>query len=101
MVDTSATPSPASSVASASESAAPSGPYAPATSKHPARDVPAPRPLPKVAKEKNKVGQLAFTEHWFKELNYAWETGASGTSAERSLHATANTVKQLRECLPV
>lgn len=53
----------------------PSGPYEPATPKHPARNVPDPGPLPKVAREKNKVGQLAFAEHWFKEVNYAWETG--------------------------
>ena len=75
VADASATPSPASSVASPSESASPSGPYEPATSKHPARNVPDPGPLPKVAKEKNKVGQIAFAEHWFKEVNYAWETG--------------------------
>lgn len=58
-----------------SETPSPSGPYEPATPKHPARNVPDPGPLPKVAKEKNKVGQLAFAEHWFKEVNYAWETG--------------------------
>ena len=75
VADSSATPSPASSAASPSESASPSGPYEPATSKHPARNVPDPGPLPKVAREKNKVGQLAFAEHWFKEVNYAWETG--------------------------
>ncbi|MCT1685997.1 DUF6318 family protein [Pseudoglutamicibacter cumminsii] len=75
VADSSATPSPASSAASPSESASPSGPYEPATSKHPARNVPDPGPLPKVAKEKSKVGQIAFAEHWFKEVNYAWETG--------------------------
>lgn len=58
-----------------SETPSPSGPYEPATPKHPARNVPAPGPLPEIAKEKNKVGQLAFAEHWFKEVNYAWETG--------------------------
>ena len=74
VVDASATPSPASSAASPSESASPSGPYEPATSKHPARNVPDPGPLPKVAKEKSKAGQVAFIEHWFKELNYGRET---------------------------
>ncbi|MCT1686811.1 DUF6318 family protein [Pseudoglutamicibacter cumminsii] len=54
----------------------PSGPYEPATSKHPARNVPAPGPLPKVAKEKSKAGRIAFVEHWLKELNYGWETGS-------------------------
>lgn len=57
-------------------SPSPSGPYEPATSKHPARNVPEPGPLPKVAKEKSKAGQVAFVEHWLKELNYAWEIGS-------------------------
>ena len=74
VADSSATPSPASSAASPSESASPSGPYEPATSKHPARNVPDPGPLPKVAKENSKAGQVAFIEHWFKELNYGRET---------------------------
>ena len=74
VADTSAPPSPASSAASPSESASPSGPYEPATSKHPARNVPDPGPLPKVAKEKSKAGQVAFIEHWFKEFNYGLET---------------------------
>lgn len=34
-----------------------------ATSKHPARNVPVPGPLPKVAKQTNKVGQAAFVDH--------------------------------------
>ncbi|MBM7796050.1 DUF6318 family protein [Pseudoglutamicibacter cumminsii] len=76
VADASATPSPVSSVASASESASPSGPYEPATPKHPARNVPVPGPLPEVAKEKSKAGQVAFIEHWLKELNYGWETGS-------------------------
>ena len=75
VTDTSAPPSPASSAASPSESASPSGPYEPATSKHPARNVPDPGPLPKVAKEKSKAGQIAFIEHWVKEMNYATEAG--------------------------
>ena len=75
VADTPAPPSPASSAASPSESASPSGPYEPATSKHPARNVPDPGPLPKVAKEKSKAGQVAFIEHWFKEINYGFETG--------------------------
>ncbi|MDZ3744657.1 DUF6318 family protein [Pseudoglutamicibacter cumminsii] len=74
MADASATPSPVSSVASASESASPSGPYEPATPKHPARNVPVPGPLPEVAKEKSKAGQVAFIEHWVKEMNYATES---------------------------
>ena len=74
VADTSAPPSPASSAASPSEPASPSGPYEPATSKHPARNVPDPGPLPKVAKENSKAGQVAFIEHWFKELNYGRET---------------------------
>ena len=74
VADSSATPSAASSAASPSESAAPSGPYEPATSKHPARNVPDPGPLPKVAKEKSKAGQVAFIEHWVKEFNYGLET---------------------------
>ena len=71
----SATPSASASPTSPSESASPSGPYEPATSKHPARNVPDPGPLPKVAKEKSKAGQVAFIEHWFKEINYGFETG--------------------------
>ncbi len=74
VADASATPSPVSSVASASESASPSGPYEPATPKHPARNVPVPGPLPEVAKEKSKAGQVAFIEHWVKEMNYATES---------------------------
>ena len=74
VADSSATPSPASSAASPSESASPSGPYEPATSKHPARNVPDPGPLPKVARENSKAGQVAFIEHWFKEFNYGLET---------------------------
>lgn len=58
-----------------SEAPSPSGPYEPATSKHPARNVPDPGPLPKVAKEKSKAGQIAFIEHWVKEMNYATEAG--------------------------
>lgn len=65
-----------SSSASPSTSPSPSGAYEPATSKHPARNVPVPGPLPKVAKEKSKAGQVAFVEHWLKELNYGWETGS-------------------------
>lgn len=57
-------------------SPSPSGPYEPATPKHPARNVPDPGPLPKVAKEKSKAGRIAFVEHWLKELNYGWETGS-------------------------
>ena len=64
--------------AKASPSASPSlsGPYEPATSKHPARNVPDPGPLPKVARENSKAGRIAFVEHWLKELNYGWETGS-------------------------
>lgn len=72
VADSSATPSPTPSPASSA--ASPSGPYEPATSKHPARNVPDPGPLPKVAKENSKAGQVAFIEHWFKELNYGRET---------------------------
>ncbi len=67
---------PASSGAETSSrpSPSPAGPYEPATSKHPARNVPDPGPLPKVATEKSKAGQVAFIEHWFKEFNYGLET---------------------------
>lgn len=64
----------ASSTPSASPS--PSGPYEPATSKHPARNVPDPGPLPKVARENSKAGRIAFVEHWLKELNYSAEMGS-------------------------
>ena len=64
----------ASGTASASASPSPSGPYEPATPKHPARNVPVPGPLPEVAKEKSKAGQVAFIEHWVKEFNYGLET---------------------------
>lgn len=76
VADSSATPSPASSAASPSPSTSPSpsGPYEPATPKHPARNVPVPGPLPEVAKEKSKAGQVAFIEHWVKEFNYGLET---------------------------
>lgn len=47
-----------------------------ATSKRPARNIPVPGPLPKVAKQTNKVGQAAFVDHWLKEVNYAWEVGS-------------------------
>ena len=47
-----------------------------ATSKRPARNVPVPGPLPKVAKQKNKVGRAAFVDHWLKEVNYAWQVGS-------------------------
>ena len=59
-----------------SASPSPKGPYIPATSKYRAQNVPVPGPLPEVAKEEGKVGQIAFAEHWFKELNYAWEVGS-------------------------
>ena len=59
-----------------SASPPPKGPYKPATSKHRAQNVPPPGPLPKVAREDSKAGQIAFAEHWFKELNYAWEVGS-------------------------
>ena len=71
----SATPSASASPTSPSESASPSGPYEPATSKHAARNVPEPGPLPEVAKEKSKAGQVAFVEHWVKEFSYGLETG--------------------------
>lgn len=71
--DAQASPSQASTSPSTSPSA--SGPYEPATSKHPARNVPEPGPLPEVAKEKSKAGQVAFVEHWVKEFNYGLETG--------------------------
>ncbi|OFT23203.1 DUF6318 family protein [Arthrobacter sp. HMSC08H08] len=59
-----------------SASPSPKGPYKPATSKHRAQNVPPPGPLPKVAREDSKAGQIAFVEHWLKELNYAWEVGS-------------------------
>ena len=61
----------------AESSASPSskGPYKPATPKRPAQNVPAPGPLPEVAKEESKAGQVAFIEHWFKEFNYTVESG--------------------------
>ena len=64
--------------ASAKPSASPSpkGPYRPATPKRPAQNVPVPGPLPEVAKEESKAGQIAFVEHWFEEVNYAWEVGS-------------------------
>ena len=74
--DADAQASPSQTSTSPSTSPSPSGPYEPATSKHPARNVPDPGPLPKVAKEKSKAGQVAFIEHWLKELNYGWETGS-------------------------
>ena len=52
------------------------GPYKPATPKRPAQNVPVPGPLPEVAKEESKAGQVAFVEHWFEEVNYAWEVGS-------------------------
>lgn len=63
--------------ASTSPSASPSqsSPYEPATPQRPARNVPEPGPLPEVAKEKSKAGQVALIEHWFKEINYGFETG--------------------------
>lgn len=64
--------SPANSKPSASPS--PKGPYKPATPKRPAQNVPVPGPLPEVAKEESKAGQVAFIEHWFKEFNYGLET---------------------------
>ncbi|KGF21610.1 DUF6318 family protein [Pseudoglutamicibacter albus] len=64
--------SPAKSKPSASPS--PKGPYKPATPKRPAQNVPVPGPLPEVAKEESKAGQVAFIEHWFKEFNYGLET---------------------------
>lgn len=72
--DADAQASPSQTSTSPSTSPSPSGPYEPATSKHPARNVPDPGPLPKVAKEKSKAGQVAFIVHWFKELNYGRET---------------------------
>ena len=62
--------------ASAEPSASPSpkGPYKPATPKRPAQNVPVPGPLPEVAKEESKAGQIAFVEHWVKEVNYAMES---------------------------
>lgn len=74
--DADAQASPSQASTSPSTSPSPSGPYEPATSKHPARNVPEPGPLPEVAKEKSKAGQVAFVEHWLKELNYGWETGS-------------------------
>ncbi|KGF21604.1 hypothetical protein HMPREF3160_01035 [Arthrobacter sp. HMSC06H05] len=59
-----------------SASPSPKGPYKPATPKRPAQNVPVPGPLPEVAKEESKAGQIAFVEHWLKELNYAWEVGS-------------------------
>ena len=58
-----------------SASPSPKGPYKPATPKRPAQNVPVPGPLPEVAKEESKAGQVAFIEHWAKEFNYAVETG--------------------------
>ena len=58
-----------------SASPSPKGPYKPATPKRPAQNVPVPGPLPEVAKEKSKAGQVAFIEHWTKEFNYGLETG--------------------------
>ena len=57
-------------------SPSPKGPYKPATPKRPAQNVPVPGPLPEVAKEESKAGQIAFVEHWFEEVNYAWEVGS-------------------------
>ncbi len=73
--DADAQASPSQTSTSPSTSPSPSGPYEPATSKHPAQNVPEPGPLPEVAKEKSKAGQVAFIEHWFKEINYGFETG--------------------------
>ena len=57
-----------------SASPSPTGPYKPATPKRPAQNVPVPGPLPEVAKEESKAGQIAFVEHWVKEVNYAMES---------------------------
>ncbi len=50
-----------------SASPSPKGPYKPATPKRPARNVPAPGPLPEVAKEGSKAGQIAFVGHTLRK----------------------------------
>lgn len=66
-----------------------------ATSKRPARNVPVPGPLPKVAKQTNKVGQAAFVDHWLKEVNYAWEVGSFRKEFWEITSPSVNTVKPL------
>ncbi|MEV8144132.1 DUF6318 family protein [Specibacter sp. NPDC078709] len=51
--------------------------YKPATADGPAQNVPIPV-LPETAKEFSKEGLLAFAEHWYSTLGYAFETGDSG-----------------------
>ena len=48
--------------------------YKPATEQGPAENVPVPV-LPEAAKEFSKEGLIAFTEHWYATLGYAFETG--------------------------
>jgi len=48
--------------------------YKPATDQGPAENVPVPV-LPDAAKEHSKAGLIAFTEHWYSALGYAFETG--------------------------
>ncbi|WP_370991799.1 DUF6318 family protein [Arthrobacter sp. HMSC08H08] len=50
-----------------SASPSPKRPYKPATPKRPARNVPAPGPLPEVAKEGSKAGQIAFVGHTLRK----------------------------------
>lgn len=57
--------------------------YKPATADGPAQNVPVPV-LPEKAKEFSKEGLLAFAEHWYSTLGYAFETGDSGPMMEIS-----------------
>lgn len=68
---TGSTPSP-SPVATAVPSSTPV--YRPATAQGPAQNVPVPV-LPEKAKEFSKAGLIAFAEHWYETLSYAYETG--------------------------
>ncbi|MDO5753065.1 DUF6318 family protein, partial [Arthrobacter sp.] len=69
-------PTKTGTAASASATATPSSVvvYQPATANGPAQNVPVPV-LPERAKEFSKEGLLAFAEHWYATLGYAFETG--------------------------
>lgn len=61
----------------------PSAAYKPADASGPAQNVPVPV-LPEVAKTETKEGLEAFTRYWFEQLNYAYQTGSTGSFKDLS-----------------
>ena len=74
-----AAPEPSSPTASPAPTATPTptASYKPADASGRAQNVPVPV-LPEAAKAETKEGAIAFAEHWYAALNYAYQTGDFG-----------------------